>query len=261
MKRAFFLICTSIITFNSAFCQTNASITNVDFRIENNKIVVVYSITGYQPGELFSIGLSFVTGDFKSVFPSSVYGDIGPDIPGGVNKSIVWNIEQDKFVLTGSLKAVVTILSSTFAQAGQSAKTQTQPPKKPLGGPGYAFLSMLLPGTGGYFVEANKTRAIVFNVVGGAVLISVISAGIQVNNLNKQYDAASPADKPAIQSEIDYAEQWFRDAGTAYALIWVTDVLWVAYKGGRNKYKQRTGTGMTINYSNNRLLAGYRVTF
>jgi hypothetical protein len=159
------------------------------------------------------------------------------------------------------MKAVVRILSSSFTQAQPSGKIQSQPVKKPLGGPGYAFLSMLLPGTGGYFVEANKTRAIAFNIIGGAVLISVISASVQLNNLNKQYDAASSADKPSIQAEIDNAEEWFKQAGTTYAIIWVTDVLWVTYKGGRNKAKQRAGTGLILNYSNNRLLAGYRMTF
>ena len=99
------------------------------------------------------------------------------------------------------------------------------------------------------------------DVVGGAVLISVIASVIEIGDLNKQYDAASPAEKQGIQNEIDNAEQWFRDASTAYAVIWLTDVLWVTYKGGRNKAKQRAGSGLTINYSENRLLAGYRLSF
>jgi len=261
MKRALITLFISLLTISSAVSQTIAKITDVDFRIENNKIVVVYNITGYQPGEIFTIGLSFVPGDFKTVNPAFVYGDIGPNVIGGLNKSIVWNIEQENFTLTGTIKAVVKILSSSYISAQPADNAVIQTAKKPLGGPGYAFLSMILPGTGGYFVEENKTRAIVFNVVGGAVLISVIASVIEIGDLNKQYDAASPAEKQGIQNEIDNAEQWFRDASTAYAVIWLTDVLWVPYKGGRNKAKQRAGSGLTINYSENRLLAGYRLSF
>jgi hypothetical protein len=252
MKSSIILFCLFTITSLTAVCQTNARITDVDFLVENGNIVVKYCIREYQPGEIFFIGIKFITGDNKTIVPASIYGDIGQGIKGGDNKLIVWDIGKDQLEVTGTLKAIITILSSSFIRTEQSDYSQNKSKEKQLGGPGYAGLSMILPGTGGYFVEKNKTRAIIFNILGAVVLTSVITQSIELSK--------DPTN--------DQTERNRNQAAITYAAIWVTDVAWVTYKGFKNRKENRTkgysglnGSGLTLNYANNRLMAGYRIIF
>lgn len=238
------------ITSFAALCQSNAKITDVDFLVEGGNIVVKYCIRNYLPGEIFFIRLTFVTGDNKILEPKTLAGDVGPGIPGG-DKLIVWDIGKDKLEITGTLKAVVTIVSSSFAGNDQPVEFQSKPKEKQLGGPAYAGLSMILPGTGGYFVEKNHTRAIVFNILGGVVLASVITQTIELGK--------DPTN--------DQAERNLNQAVITYAAIWLTDVIWVTAKGFKNlKARNRSNTsnnhgGFTLNYTGNNLMAGYRLNF
>jgi hypothetical protein len=249
-----FLISLFLFTLTSltAVCQSNAKITDVDFLVEGGNIIVKYGISDYQPGELFFIRLTFVTGDNKTIVPSTLSGDNGPDINGGNNKLIVWDIGKDQIEITGTLKAVVTILSSTFTRNDQSKNYQSRPKEKQLGGPGYAALSLILPGTGGYFVEKSKARAVIFNILGAIVLTSVITQSIELSK--------DPTN--------DQAERNRNQAAITYAAIMVTDVIWVAYKGFRNQKENRTkgysgynGSGFTLNYADHKFMAGYRINF
>jgi hypothetical protein len=252
MKRALISLYIFLLTSLTAPCQTNARITDVDFLVENGNIVVKYCIREYRPGEIFFIRLTFITGDNKTIVPGTLYGDVGMDVNGGDNKLIVWDIGKDQLEVTGTLKAVVTILSSTFNQTDQPVTYQSKPKEKKLGGPGYAFLSLILPGTGGYFVEKSKARAVIFNILGAIVLTSVITQSIELSK--------DPTN--------DQTERNRNQAAITYAAFMVTDVIWVAYKGFRNQKENRTKglsgynrSGFTLNYANNKLMAGYRINF
>ena len=249
MKSLLISICFFTITSYMALCQSNAKITDVDFLVEGGNIVVKYCIRDYLPGEIFFIRLTFVTGDNKIIEPKTLAGDVGPGIPGG-DKLIVWDIGKDRLEITGTLKAVVTIASSSFVKSDQS-EFQSKPKEKQLGGPAYAGLSMILPGTGGYFVEKNKARAVIFNILGAVVLTAVITSSIELSN--------DPTN--------DQTETSRNQAVIAYVAIWVTDVIWVTYKGFKNQ-KARTQSnaaynrsGFTLNYTGNKLMAGYRFNF
>jgi hypothetical protein len=252
MKSVLFSFFLFIITSFNAVCQSNAKITDVDFLVENGNIVVKYCIRENQPGEVFFIRLTFVTGDNKTIVPATLYGDAGPDISAGTNKLIVWDIGKDQLEIKGTIKAVVTIVSSSFNPTQKSSDYRSDPKEKKLGGPGYAGLSMILPGTGGYFVEKNKTRAVIFNILGAVTLTSVIVQSIELSN--------DPTN--------DQTERNRNQAAITYASIWVTDVIWVTYKGFRNQKENRSkgytgynGSGFTLNYANNKLMAGYRFNF
>jgi hypothetical protein len=250
MKSAIITFCLFLITFYTAVCQSNAKITDVDFLVEGGNIVVKYCIREYQPEEIFFIRLTFVTGDNKTIEPKTLAGDVGPGIKGG-DKLIVWDIGSDRLEITGSLKAVVTIVSSSFIKTEQPADFPSKPREKQLGGPGYAFLSLILPGTGGYFVEKSKARAIIFNILGAIVLTSVITQSIEYSK--------NPDNDQALTNR--------NQAAITYMAIMVSDVIWVTYKGFKNQKARTQGygaynrSGFTLNYTGNSLMAGYRFNF
>jgi len=93
--------------------QSAATITDVDFSLENNLIKVNYSLTGALSNELFTISLSFSDESGGTIIPVSVSGDIGANIAPGFNKTILWDVDKDNIEITGVIKAIVKIRRET----------------------------------------------------------------------------------------------------------------------------------------------------
>jgi hypothetical protein len=264
MKSVLSIVIIFLLTYNTSVCQIYPLISEVDFRIENNQVVVNYSISNYQQGQSITIRLIFLTGDNKQIIPSpaNMLGDIGPGVPGGANKSIVWNIGNDNIEYTGMLKAVVQIVQTSQPVADMAKEFPAAEKERGTGGPGYAGLSIIFPGLGGYFVEKNTSRAIGYNVIAAAVLTSIIVHKVKLTDLKDQFSSAPPAQQTVIQSDIDKTEETLQKALIAYGFLWVSDILWVGFKGVKNKKtKELNYNRFTLEYSNNTLLAGYRVRF
>lgn len=253
----------AIFFCQTILCQTKAKITNVDFTIRDEKILVVYSITDPSPGEKFTIDLKFINDKNEIIIPKSVSGDVGEKIkavPAG--KVIIWDITKDQVEITGNLKAVVTIISS------KSPKTRTPEPITHYHGPSNVILSMMFPGFGGYFVDKNKTRSVLTTIS----VIGLAAYGItQKLNANKYY---SDYKASTNLTEIDNIYNKANSANHKYyittrigAAIWIADIIWVTFKGIYNKNKARNNPtalyddGLKINYSNNGLQLGYVIRF
>ena len=115
--------------------QTAATITDVDFNLVNNTIVVNYSITGALSNEVFEISLHFVNESGQAIIPVSVRGDIGVNVSGGFNKTIYWDIDNDRMEISGVVKAFVTIVSSHAIITEPYTGSPQIMGEKPLGGP------------------------------------------------------------------------------------------------------------------------------
>ncbi len=250
--------------------QTSATITDVDFRLENNQIVVTYSITGALKNEVFVIGLYFEAESGRKIIPVSVSGDIGKNIIAGSVKTIYWNIDNDNLEVSGELKAVVAIVSSQVPFIEPFVEAPKIKGEKPLGGPGYAFFSFVVPSLGGYFVERKKTRPVIFSVTQGTLLIHSINLTNKIDKYEADLDnASSQAEINDLNEKISTAEDNYYKSVATFGLLWVTDIIWVAIKGTRNmnqgktKGKQRNyySDGIRLDYNGDRICLGYKITF
>jgi hypothetical protein len=252
MRSSIILILTLFVLSQPAICQTKAKITDVDFQLEDRYIVINYNLTGAAPKEEMTIELKFITENNETIIPKTVTGDIGTKIFDDGKKAILWDIVTDSPVLAGNLKATVTITSSRVIFSG----------------PGNAFLSVLIPGLGGYFVDENKTRA-VFTTVSS---IGLIAYGVfQKSQADKYYAdylaSSTPSEMDDLYTKANSAQHTAFIAASAGIGIWALDVVWVTFKGFHNKkvaksyYSSFNTDGLRINYVNNRVQLGYSVTF
>lgn len=136
----------------------------------------------------------------------------------------------------------------------------TQTTHKPLGGPKNAFLSVLLPGLGGHFVEENKARPILTTVAAGGLMVYGIMQKSKADDYYYDYKKAT------TYSEVQSYYKKANDARHTYiittrigAAIWVADIIYVAYKGMQNQKQNRTASnnGWKINYCDNQVQVGY----
>lgn len=252
MRSLLLLAAAMVLTLQNVICQTNARITDVDFHLEGNYIVVNYNIEGSLSKEHMSVELRFITENNEIIVPKTVTGDIGTRNFGNGAKTILWDIVTDKVSLSGNIKASVTIKSSKIIY----------------GGPSNALLSVIVPGLGGYFVEKNKTRAIATTIS----TLGLLGYGISQKKLSDKYyddynSSEDPSDIENLYNKANSAHhKYYISTGIAVG-IWVFDIVWVTFKGIHNKndadsyYRSLTGDGLRLDYMNNTIQLKYSLSF
>jgi hypothetical protein len=228
MMKKYLAIAFIFISFTYAMAQSDRiTVENVIFYQENDNLVVTYDIKNAYPEESFEIELKFVSESKEVIIPKSVTGDIGNEIPGGDYKKITWSVLNDQSSFDGKYKAVVNIKSianKTYAYLG--------------GGPGKAFLSILMPGVGDYAVRKDSRKKYPYWLIPTTFYLtwagSAINYGLYSLNYDNYLTATSQED---MDFYYDLANKQHKSAIklARYGLtIWIVDVAWVFMKGARN---------------------------
>jgi len=247
----FYYILICLLIFISAKSQkTSIDIRNIDLDIKDNKVIINYDIVNFNPGQQFNIGIYFLDNDGKTYFPSSLSGDVGENILGGVSRTINWDVAED-------FEELNFLLRPQFIINGMR-KGAT------LGGPNNAYLSMILPGMGDYFV-VNHKETIIKPYMRSAAYLAFMGLGLK--GLSERERVIVQVNTGQIVREIAYYDSFGRahwenvfdeDGQPVYryndqtrtkswlfngdfelffgaaATIWLLDVLYVANKGKKN---------------------------
>ncbi len=84
-------------TPGSGQLSSKAQISNIDFGLQEGKIVITYDLLKSEKNERFIVFVNAVTESGDSVLARSVTGDVNENVSGGRNKTIVWDYERDHF--------------------------------------------------------------------------------------------------------------------------------------------------------------------
>jgi hypothetical protein len=252
MRYSIILFFAIILFSQPCFSQTKAQITDVDFHLEDRYIVVNYNLVGSLPNEEMTIELKFLTDKNETIIPKSVNTDIGTKIFGDGSKAIQWDIVADNVVLSGNIKASVTITSSKILFRG----------------PGNAFLSILIPGLGGYFVDKNDARSVLTTLSTIGLVGYGIYEKLQANKYYADYNASIvPLDIQDFYTKANGAQNKYFIATRVAAGIWALDIIYVTFKGlhnrkkAKNAYRAYNTDGLRLNYVNNGFQFKYSVSF
>src|SRR5512135_2183573 len=92
MRSFLFLFLMLCLNCQYIFSQTKATITNVDFKLEDRYIIVTYNLTGTLPKEELTIALKFINENNEVVVPRSIINDVGTKVYGDGEKNILWDV-------------------------------------------------------------------------------------------------------------------------------------------------------------------------
>lgn len=216
-------------------------VSNLDLNIEGDQVVVGYDLCNTTSDRPYKIDLLMIDDRFNLIEPDSVYADTGPEVYGGKDKKIIWDVRKDPRMLRGNYKPGI-VIDGVWENGGS-------------GGASNAFLSVLFPGLGDYFVSNTSKRKI------KPWYVSFASAGL----IGLSFVAGNNRGKEIIHSSYVYehwdwnsaAHQWTYvnevreftyEGGTKYwlfpydqeiflglgAAIWISDIIYVWAKGGQN---------------------------
>jgi len=236
-----------------AFSQTKAKITNVDFHLEGNRYIIVnYNLTGTLPREELTIELQFVNENNEKIVPKNVINDIGKKVFEDGQKAIVWDFVSDLVNTAGNWKAIVAITSSQVLFSG----------------PGNAFLNILIPGLGGYYVDEKDGRAVLATLSMLGLAGFGVYEKLQADKFFADYnESTSVSEMNDLYTKANDANHIYYITTRAAAGIWVLDFIYVTIKGfhnkkvARNAYNAYSGDGFTLKHANNGFQVGYSFTF
>jgi len=214
---------------------------NIRTEMQDNHLEIRYDITKSPEGSLHQVDLVMVDNMGNIVQPDSIYGDVGGGVEAGRDKLIVWEVYKEYDVIYGDFVAKVVLDPSDN--------------RKHTGGPEYALLSLLVPGTGDYFVSNWKEGGIKpYYKTAFTVGTLGLSLAAYLNRATIPPIMAPPgyylsADAPPGEKLLYIDHYWEKSpASTDYWLFqhdaeillgigiasWLIDVFWVTKKGIQN---------------------------
>jgi len=237
----------------------NAAVNNLNMEVANNQVEINYDLEASTGKEAkHHVDLLFVDENYNYYQPAFIYGDIGPGITEGKEKKIIWDVFQDDIQLTRRIRPQVLV---DF---------------KKRGGPENAWLSLLLPGLGDYFVE--ETRTIGFKpYYRTALTAGLVIMGIEAldNRIPEKVIRSESGDRYTLddQNIINTGDIEFRDMepwlfkgdgelfmGLGIAL-WLYDIYWVYKKGSENRAINSVLSNTSLSVNQDRLKISYKMKF
>lgn len=210
--------------------------TKVSISVDQNRALIHYKIKTQIPEAAHRIELQFLDDSYNLIQPKMLSGDIGHVIPGETDKTITWDITRD-------MKLLGTRVTPVLFVNGKSKQFSNT------GGPGNAWLSLLLPGLGDYFVADQKMMTFkpYMRTISSLGLIGLgLYAGsqrtyeIEVRRYIRPGVEYYEGDDRFYYKEVqgDPINQWFKWDKEVFliagATIWAADILWVLAKGTNN---------------------------
>jgi len=113
IKLLFFIACFIFFSTYQSVSQelSKALISNIDFGLEDGKIVITYDLLKSGKGEWFLIYVNAITESGDTIVARTVSGDVNENITGGRKKTIVWDYKRDNFFTNEAFQIEVNALS------------------------------------------------------------------------------------------------------------------------------------------------------
>ena len=130
------------INTNAQFA-TEARITNTDFKIDGNQMVITYNIENFSENESFYINAEIFYETGEKIFSESFSGDNRGNIKGGSNKTVIWDMSKDVDKLEGAIYIEITAIPEAI-----SGVPETEVTKHSYSIAGILIPSLVFPGYG-----------------------------------------------------------------------------------------------------------------
>jgi len=207
------------------FCQPDFEVSSPKLFFAENRLTIEYDILNSVQKNLFTIWVIITDDSGNSLDPVSLSGDVGEKIPGGISKSITWDIEKDKILLNQEIFVEIKIEDTTPRAKKKEIflENTTTPFKKA----GLIFTSTILPGAGLTKINYGKPFWLIGIAGYGCVATSVIfnkKAADNYESYIKSYDineSENLFEKSQNQNRIS------KIAACTAIGIWVADLIWV----------------------------------
>lgn len=233
----YLLIFLSFFIKTITFSQTNRAVSNIRIKESNDSLIIIYDAQGVKKGDSLQIEVKTKSSS-KNSYLKTLSGDFGKNISDGKDKTIIWYMKQDGFLINDSIQVSLSIAYK------EVVIVDTTKPKKNSG-----YLSILVPGLGSYLVSDRRkvpiriaTAGVVYGLAAGAYFSKKLSNDFYKTYLtfNKEVDAQPYYNDANLNNHIYYVTAILGGA------IWVTDIVSAINKG--RKPRLQNGAKVSIKF-------------
>lgn len=230
-----------VIAVSDAFSQKNAEIQNVDFKLQDNQLIITYDISKAKKTDIFNVDLLIRTKSGKTITPKSISGDAGNNISGGTGKVIYWDVLKDNTYLDEEITVEITAKPENQVVLPEARNLKT----------GVCVLkSIVFPGWGNYSINRKNANWLfgvtAYGCAAGAFALNRINISKYDNDYLNEYDITK-RDKVynTIKTQHYVSIGLLAAAGT----LWITDIILTWAQASKYKKQNISGNNHERNYS------------
>ncbi len=191
--------------------KTDAQIQNIEFEQFGDSLIIRYDIANYKPNEQFVTKVNIFKKDGTRLNATSLSGDVGKIIHGGVGKKVVWLMSADIERLDEDV--FLEVLAKKYDQVNI---------------PTIMLLSAAYPGLGKYRVSGKKPYLAMGAAAYGSLITGIMCA-ISAKNTLKTYQSQVHANDTQSSQTFNKYQNQIRTANfmiATAAIIWVGNAFW-----------------------------------
>ena len=219
----------SLIICNPCFSQvivdSKAVVSNVDFSLVNEELIITYDIINSSSGELFMVKVNILTESGKPVSAKSFKGDVGEKISGGPGKKIIWEISKDIAFLDDKIYVEI------------EAVNQNPRVIRPVSKGKALLFSTVYPGLGSYKITLKG-----YHLIKGVAAYGSLAGSFMYKKKSEQasldYDkATTSADRDKYFTAYHDQKQASKILMYTSAAVWLIDYVTVLASENRSQKK------------------------
>ena len=195
--------------------QTVPTVTKPELTFRNDSLIIRYQFKDCQ-NQRFHVWLDVHTVDGKKLYPKTLSGDIGNNVPCGSNKVIYWNMAADSMYMDEVL--YVKVMAETSVEVTVTEK----------GGNGkYFFASLLFPGSGLNLKMGNNKPYWLMGIVGyGGVATTLYFDQMARTNYNKYDQETDPVKRKDYYNSYEDYKKYRMISAISTGTVWLTNLIW-----------------------------------
>ncbi len=230
-----------LLVCSSLFAQkyNAATIENVTFSFKGENVEINYDITNARADAMFNVSIEFYRNPGELLNTTSLSGDIGKSIKGGIAKKIIWNPRNDGYILDAKVFVKIKATSDAHVLLGS-----------------HIVKSLFIPGWGDYRVYKGNYHFIygvaAYGSLGASILYYTMASTNRTNYVNC-FDIEK-RNKYYTTYTNQKTLSWVFAATSA--AIWTYDIIKVAVKASKLKNNITPQTSTYYYNLSNKIIPG-----
>ncbi len=189
--------------------DTKAEVSNVDFNLINNELIITYDLLNAKSNEKFIISVNISTESGKLINSKTFKGDVGENITAGYSKKIIWSISDDIVYLDDKIFVEVTATHQNPKIIQPTSKSKA------------ILLSTLFPGYGSAKTTL-KTYHLIKGIAGYGCVVGYVSYKNKSDKSFSDYQSANTTSERDKFYNLSISEKQ-----TSKALLYTGTGMWL----------------------------------
>lgn len=220
LKILFFSACLLLFAGRQVIAQelSKAKIDNIDFGLQEGKIVITYDLLKSDKNERFIVFVNAITESGDTILARSVSGDVNENVSGGREKTIVWDYERDHFFSEEAFQIEVTAVTQLVEPSELSGSYGDYP------GLGTSFLmSTVFPGWASTRLKDGKPHWVKGIVGYGCLSLSYLYNKKAANSYADYKISMDRTERNNLYDDAVSQKQWSSLFALSALVVWIMD--------------------------------------